>query len=108
LFLLLQADILDHREAKIKAEEAKLRNMKADIVRMESDVARYMEEIASLTEQNRASQIKLDESAEFLKERETLEDAVRKQHDLIEKQTEELKTLKKQLEDRDRSLDKAK
>lgn len=40
--------------------------------------------------------------------RETLEDAVRKQHDLIEKQSDELKALKRQLEDKDTALEKAK
>ncbi len=40
--------------------------------------------------------------------RETLEDAVRKQHDLIEKQSEELKALKRQLEEKDTALEKAK
>jgi hypothetical protein len=41
-------------------------------------------------------------------DKENLEDAVRKQHDLIEKQSEELKALKRQLEDRDSELSKAK
>lgn len=82
--------------------------MKANIARMEIEITNYIEEIASLRDQNRVSQAKIDDFSIFLKERDTLEEAVRKQHDLIEKQTEELKTLKKQLEERDKSLDKAK
>jgi hypothetical protein len=37
-----------------------------------------------------------------------LEDAVRKQHDLIEKQSDELKSLRRLLEERDSELAKAK
>jgi DNA repair exonuclease SbcCD ATPase subunit len=104
----LQADILEHRQEQIKAEETKLRTMQQNIEKMDADIARYMEDIARLNEQNRVNSTKLQESANLLKDRDTLEDAVRKQHDLIEKQTEELKALKKQLEERDASLDKAK
>ena len=43
----------------------------------------------------------------MLADKDNLEDAVRKQHDLIEKQTEELRQLKKQLEERDGQLDKS-
>ena len=41
-------------------------------------------------------------------DKETLEDAVRKQHDLIEKQNDELKALKRQLEERDGEVSKHK
>ena len=41
-------------------------------------------------------------------DKETLEDAVRKQHDLIEKQSEELKSLRSKLEDQDKELVTAK
>ncbi len=40
-------------------------------------------------------------------DKENLEAAVRKQHDLIEKQSEELKALKRQMEERDGELSKA-
>lgn len=40
-------------------------------------------------------------------DKENLEDAVRKQHDLIEKQSEELKSLRRQMEERDSELNKA-
>jgi chromosome segregation ATPase len=103
-----QADILEHRQEQIKAEETKLRSMQQQIERMEVDINKYLEEIAKLTEQNRVNNARLDESASLLRDRETLEDAVRKQHDLIEKQSEELKALKRQLEERDSSLEKAK
>lgn len=43
-----------------------------------------------------------------LQDKDNLEDAVRKQHDLIEKQSEELKSLRKQMEERDSELGKAK
>jgi hypothetical protein len=82
--------------------------MQQNIERMDADIARYIEDIARLSEQNKVNSTKLAESANLLKDRDTLEDAVRKQHDLIEKQTEELKALKKQLEERDSSLEKAK
>lgn len=52
--------------------------------------------------------IKLDEAAQMLQDKENLEEAVRRQHDLIEKQTEELRSLKKQLEEREGQLEKAK
>ncbi|GAX74227.1 hypothetical protein CEUSTIGMA_g1676.t1 [Chlamydomonas eustigma] len=101
------ADILEHRQEQIKAEETKLRSMQQQIERMEADINKYLEEIAKLTEQNRINNARLDESASLLRDRDTLEDAVRKQHDLIEKQSEELKALKRQLEERDSSLEKA-
>lgn len=41
-------------------------------------------------------------------DKENLEDAVRKQHDLIEKQSEELKSLRSKLEDQDKELVTAK
>ncbi|KXZ54835.1 hypothetical protein GPECTOR_4g907 [Gonium pectorale] len=74
------ADILEHRQEQIKAEENKLKGLQA---------------------------IKLDEAAQMLADKENLEEAVRRQHDLIEKQTEELRSLKKQLEERDGQLEKA-
>jgi hypothetical protein len=52
--------------------------------------------------------VKLDEAAQMLVDKENLEEAVRRQHDLIEKQTEELRNLKKAMEERDASLEKAK
>lgn len=44
----------------------------------------------------------------MLQDKENLEEAVRRQHDLIEKQTEELRSLKKQLEEREGQLERAK
>lgn len=40
-------------------------------------------------------------------DKENLEDAVRKQHDLIEKQSEELKSLRSKLEEQDKELNAA-
>ncbi len=43
-----------------------------------------------------------------LQDKDNLEEAVRKQHDLIEKQSDELKALRRQLEERDGELTRAK
>eukprot|EP00983_Pelagomonas_calceolata_P099554 1158470-Pelagomonas_calceolata.AAC.9 len=43
----------------------------------------------------------------LLIDKENLEDAVRKQHDLIEKQSEELKYLRNKLEEQDKELNTA-
>lgn len=102
------SDILEHRQEQIKAEEIKLRTMQATIERLDADIAKYLEEIGRLSEHNRSNSSKLDEASRLLKERDTLEEAVRKQHDLIEKQSDELKSLKRQLEERDNTIEKAK
>ncbi len=121
---------MEHRQEQIKAEEIKLRSMQQQIERLEGDISFNKEEINRLTEENRQRLSELEDASALLKDRsvpsciviqtflgifnlkclrrETLEDAVRKQHNLIEKQSEELKALKRQMEDRDASLEKAK
>ncbi|KAG2424386.1 hypothetical protein HXX76_014595 [Chlamydomonas incerta] len=101
------ADILEHRQEQIKAEEAKLRGLQANVEKLELDIGRAEEEIRQLKEANGQQAVKLDEAAQMLHDKENLEEAVRRQHDLIEKQTEELRNIKKQLEERDGQLDRA-
>ena len=76
--------------------------------RLETDINKHSEEIRFLKEANQQQALKLNDAGAMLKDKENLEVAVRKQHDLIEKQGEELKVLKKQLEDKDAGLEKAK
>lgn len=42
-----------------------------------------------------------------VQDKDNLEEAVRKQHDLIEKQSEELKAIRRQLEERDGEVGRA-
>mmetsp|Transcript_17491 Transcript_17491/g.44035 ORF Transcript_17491/g.44035 Transcript_17491/m.44035 type:complete len:628 (-) Transcript_17491:2367-4250(-) len=101
------ADILEHRQEQIKAEEVKLRQMQMQVERLEADLSRLTEEMRSLREVNAAQSQKLEDAAALLQDKENLEDAVRKQHDLIEKQSDELKALKRGVEERDAELAKA-
>eukprot|EP00798_Chlamydomonas_sp_ICE-L_P017175 gene17175-23489_t len=102
------ADILEHRQEQIKAEEVKLRTIMQKVERLEGEIARQSEEIKHLKDVNSNQASKLNDAAAVLKDKENLEDAVRKQHDLIEKQSEELKSLKRQMEEKDGVLDQAK
>ncbi|GLC41598.1 hypothetical protein PLESTF_000274300 [Pleodorina starrii] len=101
------ADILEHRQEQIRAEENKLKGLQSHVEKLEADIARYLDEIRVLKEANAQQAVKLDEAAQMLQDKENLEEAVRRQHDLIEKQTEELRSLKKQLEERDGQLERA-
>jgi len=101
------ADILEHRQEQIKAEEVKLRSIQQHVEKLETDILKFIDEIKSLKEQNAAQAMRLDDASALLRDKETLEDAVRKQHDLIEKQSDELKALKRQMEERDAALEKA-
>uniref|UniRef100_A0A7S0Y9W2 Uncharacterized protein n=1 Tax=Polytomella parva TaxID=51329 RepID=A0A7S0Y9W2_9CHLO len=101
------ADILEHRQEQIKAEELKLKTQQLIVDKLESDIVRLQEEIKLLRERNQQQSVKLSDAAQMLKDKENLEDAVRKQHDLIEKQCEELKHFKIQIEDKDTKLQKA-
>ncbi|KAL6758234.1 hypothetical protein V8C86DRAFT_2601400 [Haematococcus lacustris] len=101
------ADILEHRQEQIKAEEIKLRSMQLAAERLEAEMARVQEDMRVLRDQNHLQSQRLDDAAALLQDKENLEDAVRKQHDLIEKQSDELKALKRQLEERDSELGKA-
>lgn len=102
------ADILEHRQEQIKAEEVKLRSIMMNVERLEGEIQRQTDEIRSLKEVNGQQASKLNDAAAVIKDKEKLEDAVRKQHDLIEKQSEELKNLKNQIEEKDNVLDQAK
>ncbi|KAG2490886.1 hypothetical protein HYH03_010803 [Edaphochlamys debaryana] len=100
-------DILEHRQEQIKAEENKLKGLQSHVEKLEGDIQRYQDEIKGLKDSNGQQAVKLDEAAQMLADKENLEEAVRRQHDLIEKQTEELRNIKKHLEERDTELSKA-
>uniref|UniRef100_A0A7S3QQQ5 Fibronectin type-III domain-containing protein n=2 Tax=Dunaliella tertiolecta TaxID=3047 RepID=A0A7S3QQQ5_DUNTE len=101
------ADILEHRQEQIKAEEVKLRSMQAQVEKLDSELKQATEEVKNLKESNAAQAAKLEDASALLQDKENLEDAVRKQHDLIEKQSEELKYLRNKLEEQDKELNTA-
>lgn len=98
------SDILEHRQEQIKTEESKLKQLGQNVERLEQEIARNLEEIKALKDLNTAQASRLSDASQMLTDKEILEDAVRKQHDLIEKQSEELKNLKKQIDEKDTTI----
>ncbi|MEW5307774.1 MAG: hypothetical protein WDW38_010526 [Sanguina aurantia] len=101
------SDILRHRQEQIESEESKLKRLQAQVERLEVDIARKVEELSGLKAVNAAQARKLDDASQMLADKENLEEAVRRQHDLIERQSEELKVLRKQLTEKELGLDGA-
>lgn len=95
------SDILEHRQEQIKTEETKLRAVSQNVEKLEQEIAKNLDEINRLKELNGQQASRLYDASQMLTDKEVLEDAVRKQHDLIEKQSDELKNLKKLIDEKD-------
>lgn len=102
------ADVLEHREEQIRQSEQRVASLQQQVDRLQAEIAKNVEEINRLKSDTATQSSKLTEVEEMLADKDNLESSVKKQHDLLERQAQELKIAKVQLAEKDGALNKAK